>query len=302
MYTKTLALTGAFAVLASAVPMAKREVVWVTQVEEDVVTVPVTTTVWVDPTGAPQHFGHNHGGHKKQTTVQQTVNVYPSAAPAPSSEAAPSPYSAPSAAPAPSSEAAPVAASPQPSSAAPAPSSVYVAPTTSSSVYVAPTSSPSAYVAPTTSSSAFVAPTTSQAPASTSEAAPSSYSGSDSGSGSGLSYGLAKSGTSYSGDFTNYVPGSGACGMTNTTSQPIVAVSHVLFDSYAAEAGGDPNNNPICKQWITITALDGSTMSAQVVDRCVGCAEADLDMPLPFFNTATSNGDGRVHNMKWSFD
>lgn len=297
MYTKSLALTGAFAVLASAVPMAKRDVVWVTKVEEDVVTVPVTTTVWVDPTGAPQHFGHYHGGHKKQTTVHSTINVYPSAAPAPSSEAAPSSYSAP---PAPSSAAAPASASQESSSAAPASSSVYVASTTSSSIYIAPTSSPSAYVPPTTSSSIYVAPTTSEAPSSTSEAAPASYSGSSS-SGSGLTYGMAKAGTSYSGDFTYFQEGMGACGHVSHDDDHMVAVSHTIFDSYAAEAGGNSNNNPICGKTVNINGVDGTMYPATVWDRCVGCDEGSLDLPELFFNITTNYADGRAYGMKWSF-
>jgi len=330
MFTKTLALTGALAALVSSVPMAKRDVVWVTETEEAVVTVPVTTTVWVDPTGIPEHYGHQHG-HQHQTTVHSTVIASPSAVPAPSSDAAPSAVSPPAAPPAPSSQVAPA------SSAAPSPSSVYVAssspstyvaPTTSSSVYVAPTTSSiyvalttssSVYVAPTTSSSVYVAPTTTEAVASSTQAAASSYS-SNSGSTyvnsasdneayavmgdtkTPLTYGMAQSGTSYSGDFTYYDVGTGACNATNVPTDHMVAISHVIFDSYSAEANGNSNHNPVCGKLVTITAMDGSSYQAPVWDRCVGCEEGDLDMPEDFFNTVTSKGDGRVHNMKWSWN
>lgn len=312
MFTKTIALAGAFAALAAAVPMAKRDIVWVTQTEEAVVTVPVTTTVWVDPTDAPKHYGHQHS-HKKQTkTIQSTVIVRPSP-PAASSEAAPSSYEAPSASSAPvapassSEESSSVYVAPAPSSTyvAPTTSSVYVAPTTSS-VYVAPTTSTSVYVAPTTSS-VYVAPSTYEAPASTSAAAP-AYSSASSSSGSGVSSGLGASGTSYTGDLTYFAVGLGACGETSTEQDKMVAISEKIFDSYLAEAGGNPNKNPLCGKYVTITGADGSPYKAQIMDRCPGCDEGSLDLPQAFFNTVTTPAgsstpaDGRAKNVKWSFD
>ncbi|OQO02942.1 hypothetical protein B0A48_11225 [Cryoendolithus antarcticus] len=307
MYTNTLALAGAFAVLVSAVPMAaneKRDIVWVTETAEAVVTVPVTTTVWVDGDASPTHYGHGHGGSRRTSTVLSTVIVQPSA-PAPSA-AAPSSVAepAPSSESAPSSTKVPVA----PVSSAEASSYVAPAPTTTStaadvvattptSTYVAPTTTPtSTYVAPTTS--AYVAPTT------TSSAAPVSTSAASSG-GSGLSSGLGASGTSYSGDLTYFAVGMGACGHVSSESDKMVAISHTIFDSYST---GNPNTNPLCGKSVTITGKDGSPYTAQIWDRCVGCVSADLDLPEAFFDIVTKDpttgavGDGRVHNMKWAFD
>ena len=45
---------------------------------------------------------------------------------------------------------------------------------------------------------------------------------------------------------TYYATGLGACGITNTDSDYIAAVSHTLFDTYPGYNGVNPNNNPIC--------------------------------------------------------
>jgi len=175
------ALTG----LVAAVPVGKRDVVWVTKTQEFIETVVSTTTVWLNP-GETAPFTTTDGGqfyqgpthspkHKKpktKTTAEATV-------------AAPSTYVAPS-----------------PST----PSSTYVAPT---STYVAPTST---YVAPTSTAAAYT-PTTSAAPAATE--ASSSSSGSSSGG----------SGNDYTGELTYYAPGLGACGWTNSDSEDIVALA-----------------------------------------------------------------------------
>lgn len=292
MYTKNvLAVSGALLSVVAAVPMVKRDIVWVTETHEDVVTMPVTTTVWVNPgetvpTSSATHFGHNHRHSKVTSYVESTVTVQPASSSTPetsavetsaeSSSAAPSSYEAPST------------------------SSVYVAPTTSS-VYVAPTTS-SVYVAPTTSStSEYVAPTSTYvAPTTTSAAAAATSSAASSSSGSSLSSGMGASGTSYTGDLTYYATGLGACGVTSGYDDHIVAISEAIFDSYSDN--GNPNNNPLCNKQVTITGVDGSDYTATIVDRCTGCAAADLDLSEGFFNTVTSNGDGRVHNMSWKFD
>lgn len=139
MYAKTYIAASALLSLVAAVPMNKRDIVWVTETAEDIVTVPVTKTVWVTPgeiipTEASSHYGH----HFRSTVHVQSTTIVP---------VAPSTYSTEG------------SSSTSSSYAAPSSSSVSMAPTTSS-VYVAPTSA---------------APTTSQAPA-PSSSAPSSTS------------------------------------------------------------------------------------------------------------------------------
>ena len=67
---------GALFVLGNAVPLnnGKRDLVWVTEIATAVETIPVTTTVWVDATGAPEVHGHGHGHrgkHNKQEKSSQ---------------------------------------------------------------------------------------------------------------------------------------------------------------------------------------------------------------------------------------
>lgn len=299
MYSKNLFTAGALLSVVAAVPMVKRDVVWVTATQEDVVTIPVTTTVWVNPgetlpteASSISHFGHHHHSSVKTTHAQSTVTV----------PAAPSP-------PPPASSEESSAVSSVETSAPPAPSS-YVAPTTST-IEAAPTtpSSTSVYVAPTTAAtsetvapsptSTWVAPTTtSEAPAATTTASTSNDSGS-------TLTGDAAPGTEYSGDLTWYDVGLGACGITSSPSDKIVAIAESLFDEYTPTTGihaGNPNMNALCGQTVTITGTDGSPYTATIVDRCGGCKKEDLDLSQDFFNAVTNNGDGRVHNMSWKFD
>ncbi|KAF2166805.1 hypothetical protein M409DRAFT_36673 [Zasmidium cellare ATCC 36951] len=109
---------------------------------------------------------------------------------------------------------------------------------------------------------------------------------------------MAKAGTSYTGDLTYYAVGLGACGWTNTQDEKIVAVAEAIFDSYN---NGNPNANPLCGKYVSITGVDGSQYQAKIVDRCPGCEKADLDLSEDFFNTVTNHGDGRVHGIKWDF-
>lgn len=99
------------------------------------------------------------------------------------------------------------------------------------------------------------------------------------------------------GDVTWYETGMGACGLVSGSDDPIVAVSTEVFDPKTP--AGNPNKNPLCGQKISISYND-QTFSATIIDRCVGCEEGDLDLSQGFFNSVTNNGDGRVHNVKWT--
>jgi hypothetical protein len=308
-----IAASALFGAIANAAPLNKRDVVWVTEIETDIVTVPVTMTVWanaeettVSSTTTESRHGHQffHSKAPKASTTSTLVSIASTTSvPAP---VVPTPSSTSiDVAPAPSTTSVYVAPTPSTTSIYVAPTTstteAYVAPTTSStSIYVAPTtSSTSVYVAPTTSTyvaptiestSVYVAPTTS-----TTSSAPAATTSASSG---GVSSGLAASGTEYSGDLTWYDVGLGACGVTNVDGDHIVAISHVIFDAYST---GNPNTNPLCGKYVSIQGKDGQTHQAKVVDRCVGCVEGDLDLSHEFFNAVTSNGDGRVSGMSWSW-
>ncbi|GAM82236.1 hypothetical protein ANO11243_002150 [Dothideomycetidae sp. 11243] len=242
----------------------KRDIVWITEFEIETVT--VMETVYADgpqPTGTP---GPQTG---YASPVAVTSTAY---AAAPTTTSALPAYVPPSQAPA------PVPSSSSVAPPAPQPTTLTTTTTTAAPVYQAPPAAPT---------------TTAAAPATTAAAAPASGAGTYSGDGS------TNAGASYSGDVTYYEPGLGACGVTSVSTDHIVAISEHMFDPLTP--AGNPNNNPLCNRVVQITGLDGTTYPATVVDRCVGCALSDLDLTETLFNIVTNNGDGRVHNMKWSW-
>ncbi|KAJ5082265.1 hypothetical protein N7532_011308 [Penicillium argentinense] len=101
----------------------------------------------------------------------------------------------------------------------------------------------------------------------------------------------------YSGDLTYYNPALGSCGYTNTDSDFICAVSHVLFD--AASTGSNPNENPLCGMKLRLRR-DGRSVDVKVVDRCVGCKETDLDVTEAVFEKVAEIDLGRV-GVEWAW-
>jgi hypothetical protein len=68
---------------------------------------------------------------------------------------------------------------------------------------------------------------------------------------------------------TYYEPGLGACGITSTSKENIVAISHFTFD--AVQTGSDPNQNPLCGRKLRAQReYNGEMVSVDltVVDRC----------------------------------
>jgi len=107
----------------------------------------------------------------------------------------------------------------------------------------------------------------------------------------------------YTGDLTYYGPGLGACGITSTDNDPIVAVSHFLFD--AQQKGSDPNQNPLCGRKIRARRHNDATgedvsVDLTVVDRCVGCQPTDLDVSPAMFNKMADPALGRV-KVSWAW-
>ncbi|KAJ3795105.1 RlpA-like double-psi beta-barrel-protein domain-containing protein-containing protein [Lentinula aff. detonsa] len=108
------------------------------------------------------------------------------------------------------------------------------------------------------------------------------------------------SGTTYSGDGTWYETGLGACGITNTDGDPIVAAAWQTFDQYPG-ATANPNDNPICNKQVTLY-YGGKSVTATITDRCAGCeGAADLDMSPSLFDTLVGDpGIGRV-SITWHY-
>ncbi|KIW06104.1 uncharacterized protein PV09_03272 [Verruconis gallopava] len=101
----------------------------------------------------------------------------------------------------------------------------------------------------------------------------------------------------HTGDLTYYEPGLGACGITNTASDSIVAISHLVFD--AAQTGSDPNQNPLCGKKIRVSRYNEQvgaqrSVDVTVTDRCVGCKATDLDVTTSVFDQLADQDAGRV--------
>ncbi|KAF2650400.1 hypothetical protein K491DRAFT_608887, partial [Lophiostoma macrostomum CBS 122681] len=103
------------------------------------------------------------------------------------------------------------------------------------------------------------------------------------------------------GDLTYYEPGLGACGVTSTSSDDIVSISHFTFD--AVQSGSDPNANKLCGRKIRAQrSKGGRTVSVDmtVVDRCTGCQPTDIDVSTTVFDKLADRNQGRV-SVTWAW-
>jgi len=265
MLTKSILAAGAVLSLAAAVPMNKRDIVWVTATQEDIVTVDVTTTVWLEPGETPPAYHHHQHHHKSTYTshIKSTVTVPAYSPSSPAETSSPVPES---------------------SHVAPTPSSVATTPTTSA--YVTPTTTSSVYVAPTTT-----AVETTPTPSAYSSAAPQPS----------ASSGSSPSGTTHTGDITYYAPGLGSCGVTNGPSDHIVAMAENVMVAAMDAAGTSTNDNPLCGKSITIS-YGGKTATATIEDTCPGCAGYSLDLTPTLFEEFATLGTGRVSGVEWWYN
>ena len=82
------------------------------------------------------------------------------------------------------------------------------------------------------------------------------------------------------GDITFYdTAGTTSCGwVVDGTAVPIVALPHALM-------GTDANNNAYCGHFISITSgRTGRSVTAQIVDKCMGCYGYSIDLSTNAFN------------------
>ncbi|KAH7931045.1 hypothetical protein BV22DRAFT_999245 [Leucogyrophana mollusca] len=103
------------------------------------------------------------------------------------------------------------------------------------------------------------------------------------------------------GQGTYYATGLGACGITNTDTDYIAAVSHLLFDVFPGYNGVNPNENPVCNRKVTAT-YQGKSVTVAITDRCTGCALTDLDFSPSAFSQLASESVGRISGMTWLWD
>jgi hypothetical protein len=279
MKFSTAAISIFAAAAAMAVPLGhehnihKRDVV--TEVVHQTLVYYQKQVVYVDQNGTP----YSTGVQIVSTAVNDAQPASTEAAAEPTSQdaaqnvASSAAYVAPSSTFVPESSA-PTSTAPQ-STSEPAPQ-----PTTSSEPAQVTSSEPaSTTLAVETSSSA--------SPIQSSAAAASSSAASSSSGGSG----------SNAGDGTFYATGLGACGITSTDSDYIVAISHARFDAVNT---GNPNNNPLCGKQIT-AYRGGKSVKVTVVDRCPGCDANSLDFSPAAFNVLGDESEGRI-SITWDFD
>ncbi|KZT72743.1 hypothetical protein DAEQUDRAFT_663502, partial [Daedalea quercina L-15889] len=97
---------------------------------------------------------------------------------------------------------------------------------------------------------------------------------------------------------TYYEAGLGACGITNTDTDYIVAVSEDLFDAYPGYDGVNPNDNPVCNKQIT-ASYEGKSVTVTVTDRCTGCSTTSIDFTPTAFEQLADLSVGRITGMTW---
>ncbi|USP73462.1 hypothetical protein yc1106_00736 [Curvularia clavata] len=105
------------------------------------------------------------------------------------------------------------------------------------------------------------------------------------------------------GDLTYYNPGLGACGQTHGDGDPVVAVSHIIWDKN--QVGANPNTNTLCGKKIRARRVDERTgkeasIDVTVIDRCTGCKAVDLDVSPAMFKKLADPDLGRV-KVEWSW-
>ncbi|KAI9662197.1 MAG: hypothetical protein M1829_006179 [Trizodia sp. TS-e1964] len=151
----------------------------------------------------------------------------------------------------------------------------------------------------------------------------------------GLAVGLSKNAEdlplpnnskSFVGQLTYYGTGLGSCGVTSSDSDPICAVSRLIFD--AVSKGTNPNANPLCGLKIRAKRFNEKagaerSIDLTVVDRCeyfsfpyltglpkvlssksilagVGCQATDLDLTPWAFEQLADKDLGRV-DVTWAW-
>ncbi|CAG8541596.1 14213_t:CDS:2 [Acaulospora morrowiae] len=108
-------------------------------------------------------------------------------------------------------------------------------------------------------------------------------------------YAERRSAQVFTGDGTFYDPGLGACGITSSSNDFIVALNKEQFDAFP----GNPNFNPFCGKQVDIS-FGGKTITCTVVDRCDGCLFGSLDLSPAAFQALADPSLGRI-KISWTF-
>jgi len=104
---------------------------------------------------------------------------------------------------------------------------------------------------------------------------------------------------SHTGTLFNFVPGLGACGFTNSSTQIVASVSQEVFTTFPG-ATTNPNNNPICTHKVSITS-GGKNVQAAIVDFFTAAdADNNVGLSATAFEEFAPLSDGIVTNVVWS--
>ncbi|KAJ1021664.1 hypothetical protein NDA16_003800 [Ustilago loliicola] len=103
----------------------------------------------------------------------------------------------------------------------------------------------------------------------------------------------------FTGRATYYNTSLGACGIVNSDTDPIVAISADLFEQYNP-SDANPNHNSLCGRKVEIT-WKGKTVHAFATDECPSCKRTSLDMSPKVFESLDDKDKGVLDGIQWRF-
>ncbi|KAJ4496498.1 RlpA-like double-psi beta-barrel-protein domain-containing protein-containing protein [Lentinula lateritia] len=95
----------------------------------------------------------------------------------------------------------------------------------------------------------------------------------------------------------NKLAGLGACGIVNTDTDFIVAMTHIVFDAYPGYDGVDCN--PICNRPIVVT-FQGKSVEVTVTDDCGACGNNEIQLSPAAFEQLADESEGLI-DVSWSW-
>ncbi|PVU93531.1 hypothetical protein BB561_003215 [Smittium simulii] len=105
----------------------------------------------------------------------------------------------------------------------------------------------------------------------------------------------APSAGTFSGQATYYEPGLGSCGITNSDSEAVAAISAEQYGG-----GANPNNSPVCGKCVLVNGPNNTSIKVKIVDKCPTCKSGDLDLSSSAFKALSPLDPGRI-SITWSF-
>ncbi|KAJ3512369.1 hypothetical protein NLJ89_g3562 [Agrocybe chaxingu] len=111
-----------------------------------------------------------------------------------------------------------------------------------------------------------------------------------------LSLSVSSMAQKHVGTLFNFVPGVGACGFTNSSSQLVGSVSNSFFNTFPG-ATSNPNKNPLCRRSLLVQ-YNSKSVKAQVVDFFVANnSEYNVGLSSAAFAQLADVNDGIVSNV-----